>query len=138
MSKFKSDDRPSDTKSVVLNRITDKPILDHLAALPRGCSESEFWRAAVRFYLDFMGWLVTQTDAPDRDQAFVHYRAWLETRSTGAAAIDPDAVAAAVLPGVRDIIEAALAGYRPLPQGGEVDSFDLELADLFAGELVLE
>lgn len=137
----KTDNRPSDTKSVVLNRTTDKPILDHLASLPRGYSESEFWRAAAYFYLDFMAWIAAQPDAPAPDQAFVYYRAWLEARPAGPVAIDPASIAAAVLPGVRDIIEAALAGASLPPSpagrgvGGEVE---LELADLFAGELVLE
>lgn len=136
MPEFKSNDRPSDTKSVVLNRERDARLLAHVNTTK---GESAFWRAAGNFYLDFMAWLAAQPDAPEPGQTFLYYQKFLELRSPASLApIDPESIAAAVLPGVRDIIEAALAGYRPLPQEEGEDSFDLELADLFAGELVLE
>lgn len=151
MPKFKSDARPSDTKSVVLHRENDRRLLDHLATAKR---ESAFWRAAGYFYLDFMAWLeqvrATQPDAPAPGQEFIHYRAWLESRLSSppsggqggpVAAIDPESISAAILPGVRAVVEAALATHlaglslSPSLSVGEVGA---ELVDLFSAELVLE
>lgn len=146
MTKFKSDNRPSDTKSVVLHRERDRRLLEHLR-LTKG--ESGFWRAAGNFYLDFMTWLATQPDAPAPDQAFVYYQRWLEARpsvslsSSAPAPVDPESVAAAILPAMRAVIEAALETYRAgAGASAAMDALKAveveELADLFSSELVLE
>lgn len=146
MTQFKSDARPSDTKSVVLHKENDARLLAHLKTLKR---ESAFWRTAAYFYLDFMAWLAAQPDAPDPGQPFAVYLAWLDTRAL-ASPVDPESIAAAVLPGVRAIIEAALAGCSLAPspavgrpEGGQSEGWGggqtgLELADLFSTTLVLE
>lgn len=144
--KYPSDTRPSDTKSVVLHRENDQRLLDHVNQIK---GESRFWRAAGYFYLDFSEWLATQPDAPEPGRPFVYYRAWLESRSPAPllpcppAAIDPESIAAVVLPGMRAVVEAALStalaglSLPPLPLGeGRGEGF--ELADLFSSELVLE
>lgn len=155
--KFKSDARPSDTKSVVLHRENDRRLLDHLARVKR---ESAFWRAAGYFYLDFMAWLATQgADAPPPGQEFIHYQHWLErdvktqdfasipyaSSSSGGqggpAAIDPESISAAILPGVRAVVEAALSTHLAglaLTAGAPDPVQELELVEMFSAELVLE
>jgi hypothetical protein len=144
-SKFKSDDRPSDTKSVVLNKEADARLLEHLKQL-KGQTESQFWRATGYFYLDFMAWRSTQPGAPEPGQAFVYYQTWLEQRQAQPAnvqaTVDAESIAAAILPGVRDVFEAALstalAGASVARAGAPPASQVMELADLFSTELVLE
>lgn len=140
---FKSDTRPSDTKSVVLNKVDDRRLLDHLETVKR---ESGFWRAAGYFLLDFNAWLATQPDAPEPGLPFACYRAWLEARPpaplslSSSAALDPDAIASAILPAMREVIEAALSTHLAgLKVGGGTPSsvLELELAELFSDELVL-
>lgn len=146
MPKSKTDARPSDTKSVVLNKSGDRRLLDHLQTVK---SESAFWRHSAYFYLDFMEWLATQPDPPEPDQDFIHYRLWLERRPPPEAGgvgggLDPDTIATAILPGVRTVVEAALStalaglSLPPSPAGGEGGEEVEELADLFSSELVLE
>ncbi|GIK36599.1 MAG: hypothetical protein BroJett011_04320 [Chloroflexota bacterium] len=140
--KFKSDARPSDTKSVVLHKENDARLLAHLATIKR---ESEFWRRAGYFYLDFMAWLSTQPEAPDPNRPFVYYQRWLESHPTpdpqSPPPIDPASLSASLLPGVRDVVEAALstalagASFLLSPPGAGGEG---ELADLFSAELVLE
>lgn len=144
---FKSDTRPSDTKSVVLNRERDARLLEHVN---RTKGESQFWRNAAYFYLDFMAWLSTLppvADAPAPGQTFAVYRAWLESRPApgpqSLAPIDPESIAAAVLPAMREVLEAVLttrlAGLTVAAGApAEADLFALDLADAFSSELVLE
>jgi hypothetical protein len=143
MTTFKSDARPSDTKSVVLHRERDARLLAHVAQTK---GESGFWRAAGYFLLDFNAWLATQPDAPEPGLPFACYRAWLESRLTPTpqplAPIDPDSLASAILPAMREVIEAALstalAGLSVSAGAPAEGVFELELAELFSGELVLE
>lgn len=145
---FKSDTRPSDTKSVVLNRERDARLLDHVN---RTKGESGFWRAAGYFYLDFMAWLESQPDAPVPGQTFAIYRAWLDSRllpsppgrGVGGEGLDPDTIAAALLPAMREVLEAVLAtrlAGLTVAAGApaEADLFTLDLADAFSSEMVLE
>jgi hypothetical protein len=147
MSKFKSDARPSDTKSVVLHKERDARLLTHVNQTK---GESGFWRAAGYFYLDFMAWLATQPDAPEPARPFVYYQRWLEQRLTPSPSQGegwgeghtPESIAAAILPGVRDVVEAALAtalaGLTLPPAGEPGEGLTLELADLFSEDLVLQ
>lgn len=145
---FKSDARPSDTKSVVLNRERDARLLAHVNQTKR---ESNFWRSAGYFYLDFMAWLSTQPDAPEPGQPFAVYRAWLESRllpsppgrGVGGEGLDPESIAAALLPAMREVLEAVLttrlAGLTATAGApAEADLFTLDFADAFSSELVLE
>jgi hypothetical protein len=115
--KFKSDARPSDTKSVVLHKENDRRLLDHLKTTKR---ESEWWRAAGNFYLDFTEWLAGQEDAPQPNRPFIYYRAWLESRLSPSPLMgegfDPTAVSQ-LLADVRQVVQAALdnARFAPLP-----------------------
>lgn len=142
---FKSDARPSDTKSVVLHKERDADLLAYLRTIKH---ESELWRKALRFYLDFFDWLALQPgpDKPEPHQSFIHYKAWLESRQpanlpTFQPVLDPDAIASAILPGMRDVVDAALAtalaGVSLASASGPAAEA-AELADLFSAELVLE
>lgn len=143
-ARFKSDDRPSDTKSVSLHKELDARLLVHVEAQK---NESSFWKRAGYFYLDFFTWLATQPDAPEPDRPFVYYRAWLEQRlaqpANLQATVDPESLATAILPGMRAVVEAALStalaglSLPPLLMG-EGRGESLELAELFSSELVLE
>ncbi len=139
--KFKSDARPSDTKSVVLHKENDKRLLDHLQTIKR---ESEFWRHAGYFYLDFMEWLASQGDAPEPNRPFVYYRAWLEQRLQSPTPgpqppLDLSQVIndslAAHLADVRQVVQSALDNFTigpPIPPAELLNESD-EVADLLAG-----
>lgn len=145
---FKSDARPSDTKSVVLHKERDADLLAYLRTTKH---ESELWRKALRFYLDFFDWLALQPgpDKPEPHQPFIHYKAWLESRSlpsprgrgVGGEGLDPDSIASAILPAMRDVIDAALAtalAGKHVSGGAPVANV-LELPEFkFSDELVLE
>jgi hypothetical protein len=141
--KFKSDDRPSDTKSVVLNKGADARLLDHLK---RTKGESTWWRKAGYFYLDFMAWLASQEDAPEPDQEFVYYQAYLEQRRTQPvnsqpAAIDPDAIRQVITDSLADhladvrqvvqsVLDTALDGVSIAGAAASDDALDHEIIDL--------
>jgi len=150
MTRIKSAARASATKSVVLHKQTDARLLERLRSTK---TESDFWRAAAYFYLDFMAWLAAlppSAAAPPPNQPFIYYRAWLEqlsppspSRSEGGGdGLDPESIAAAILPGVRSVVEAALstalANISLPPINGEPEGGLADLADLFAAELVLD
>lgn len=140
---FKSDERPSDTKSVVLHKERDARLLDHVNKTK---GESNFWRQAGYFYLDFMAWLATQPGAPDPGQTFVYYQNWLEQcqaqPSNVQANVDPETIAAVILPGMREVLEAvlstALVGVSVSTASALPSAEAQELADSFSTELVLE
>lgn len=138
-------ERKSDTKSVVLNYERDKRLLDHLSERK---VESQFWKAAGYFYLDFMEWLATREEAPPPGRPFVYYRQFLESQASGGQAghiANPDEIAAAILPSIRQIIEAALETYAFSPlgnphssSGGLGGSETLDFATLMSADLILE
>lgn len=141
--KFKSDDRPSDTKSVVLHREHDARLLDHLK---RTKGESTWWRKAGNFYLDFMDWLAAQPDAPEPGQEFVYYQAYLEQRRVQSAnlppaTIDPDAIRQVITDSLTDhladvrqvvqsVLDTALDGVSIAGAAERDDAFDREIVDL--------
>jgi len=145
MTRFKSDDRPSDTKSVVLHKENDRRLIEYLANL-KGQTESQAWRDALYHYLDSMEWYASHPDAPKPNQPFVYYKNWLEQRLAQPASvqanIDLESIVAAILPGMRDVVEAAvstaLAGLNVSSGTASVPVEVLELADRCSPELVLE
>jgi hypothetical protein len=138
-----AENRKSDTKSVVLNYERDKRLLDHLAQRK---IESEFWRIAGYFYLDFFEWLALQPEAPPPGRPFVYYRDFLESAPEPVEGhlTNPDEIAAAILPSIRQIIEAALETYAglalcPPPAAGGLRGVEtLDFTQLMSADLILE
>jgi hypothetical protein len=146
---FKSDSRTNDTKSVTLNYQRDARLLAHLKNL-KGQTESDFWRRAAYFYLDFFDWLAAQPDPPGPGRPFVYYRDYLESRAQGLALgqpaqLNPDdlaqAILPALLPAMRQVVQAALdTALANLTITADKSTPDRsgDLVDLFSPDLVLE